>query len=133
MLYFIFIDLMSIVIRLFALFVLVLCTITVTYSLIKTASPAIKPKWIIRNQQVLFNNERHTALFSAAEEKLELKAEKSGTGFLDGLLHRKELDSTPENTTGNDIYLSILRFSLHSQIICDFFWLPNGSLSITKN
>ena len=107
---------MSIVIRLFALFVLVFCTTTtVTYSLIiKTASPAIKQKWIIRKQQVTFNNERHTALLSAAEEKLEVKTEKSGTGFLDGLLHRKvpsneELDNKLEDTTGNDIDLSLLR------------------------
>ena len=88
------------------------CTTTVAYSLIKTANPAIKQRWTTQKQQVTFNYERRTALFSAAEEKLELKADKSGTSsFLEGLLHRKvpsheELDQTPENTTGYNLYLS---------------------------
>ena len=67
---------------------------------------------------------RHTALFSTAEEKIEVKldtvagiTDKAATSFLGGLLNRKPseregVDSSPEDTTGQSSSLYIYLYMM---------------------
>ena len=76
---------------------------------------------MLQKQHTLSSYGRHTALFSTAEEKIEVKldtvagiTDKAATSFLGGLLNRKPseregVDSSPEDTTGqsSSIYIYI--------------------------
>ena len=70
---------------------------------------------MLQKQQALSNYARRTALFSTAEEKIELKAdtEKGATSFLGGFLSRKPsesegaVDSVLEDTTGSSTFRDV--------------------------